>query len=133
MTTTSSLMREKFDPERTFVALKVFDFAEHHLVPGQTFPRDATTTRKLRQLYDARYVGMTAAPKHSKILDYLNGISTELSLMSIDELKTWLGDRGVVPRYGASRVQLLERAEKVRAAEQAAPPPAPVAEAAPAP
>lgn len=133
MATTSSRWREKFDPERTFVALRTFDFAEHHLVPGQTFPREATTTRKLRQLYEARYLDMTAAPKHSKILDYLNGINTELSLMSIDELKAWLTARGVVSRYGASRVQLLERAEKVRAAEQAAPPPAPVAEATPAP
>lgn len=116
MTTSLPRQREKFDPDRQFRAIRGFPFLDATYGPGDIFPREVTTTRKLRQLYEARYLVMDplSVKPNQSILDYLNDHGgTELSLMSIDELKAWLVEHGVVPRYGASRVQLLERAEVV--------------------
>jgi hypothetical protein len=53
--------REDFDRNRTFVALKPFVFSGQGYVPGQQLDTSKTTSlftdRRLRQLYDTRFVG----------------------------------------------------------------------------
>lgn len=48
--------REDFDRERSFVAKRSFVFAGQGYVPGQSIDKTQFTVRRLRQLYDQRYI-----------------------------------------------------------------------------
>lgn len=51
------LFREDFDRGREFVALRAFTFGGIGYVPGQALIKDKFTVRRLRQLFDQRFVG----------------------------------------------------------------------------
>jgi hypothetical protein len=59
--TEKAFLREKFDPEREFVVARRFLFNGITLAPGEVFNKSLVVPRKLRLLYDQRYVRMTAA------------------------------------------------------------------------
>lgn len=61
MTRTGNL-REAFDRDRFFVTVKPVTLNGRKFGPGQPFDKTLVTTRRLRQLYDTRYLGMTSAP-----------------------------------------------------------------------
>ncbi len=64
-------LREVFDRDRSFEAVKTFKFNGAMFGPGQPFNKDVVSPRRLRQLYDGRYLRMTEArvfvPMHEPI------------------------------------------------------------------
>lgn len=101
---------------RTPIALKPFDRNADFLVKrelkiqGRIFrvgdPLDKTllTTRRLRQLYELRNL-VVAPPDPNKKPDFLK--------MSTNDVKAWLKERNIVPRYGAKRATVIAQAQKV--------------------
>ncbi len=53
-------LREEFDRDRNFEAVKPFKYNGAMFGPGQPFDKNNVTTRKLRQLYEMRYLKMMA-------------------------------------------------------------------------
>ena len=51
-------LREAFDRDMDFEAVKAFKFDGKAFIPGQSFDKTQVTTRRLRQLYDNRYLRM---------------------------------------------------------------------------
>src|SRR3954468_16858448 len=49
-------LREKFDPDRHFVTVKAFSCGGVVYGPGQPFGKGLVSPRRLRQLYDGRYL-----------------------------------------------------------------------------
>ena len=52
------LFRADFDRGLDFIATKDFVFNGRKLTPGQTIDKTQFTSRKLRQLYDTRFIGL---------------------------------------------------------------------------
>jgi hypothetical protein len=52
----SRFFREDFDRERNFVAKRQFVFGGKAFAPGQLIDKTAFTVRRLRQLYDQRFI-----------------------------------------------------------------------------
>lgn len=100
------LRREPFDRDASFVVAKALTIRGLPLAPGEAFSNDLVNPRRLRQLYDTRYirVGEGKAPPPMPAIDP--------DSMSDNQLILYLEDNGVVPRFGAKRAWLLE---KVRA------------------
>lgn len=48
--------REDFDRDRNFVVARAFKYAAQGFVPGQAVDKALFTVRRLRQLYDQRYI-----------------------------------------------------------------------------
>ena len=103
--------REAFDPLQQYVANRTFAFGAHTYVEGEPF-NDRNDMRRLRQLYDGRYIRM--APERLDV--------PKFKAMTEDQLKTWLIDAGFAtlahPR--SPHVRLVERAQRVWAEQQAA-------------
>ena len=55
--------RTRFDPAAEFVTVRNFLFNGAALPAGQTFDKTKTSVRRLRQLYEGRYLSMTAVSK----------------------------------------------------------------------
>lgn len=51
-------LREAFDRDMDFEAVKEFKFDGKKYIPGQAFPKELASTRGLRQLYDHRFLRM---------------------------------------------------------------------------
>jgi hypothetical protein len=49
-------LREPFDPDRQMIVNKPFRWAGAEYTEGTLFPPNITGKRKMRQLYDARYL-----------------------------------------------------------------------------
>jgi len=62
--------RAKFDQQNEFVAQRNFEFGAHTISAGQRFDKSLCPPRRLRQLYEARYLRMATAeeltPKRSR-------------------------------------------------------------------
>jgi len=54
--------REDFDRDRSFVAARQFVFNGQSYIPGQSVPKEEFTVRRLRQLYDNRYIDYGVKP-----------------------------------------------------------------------
>jgi hypothetical protein len=50
--------RRGFDERYDFVALRLLRFTDDPVAPGEILDKSRVTPRKLRQLYDARYIGI---------------------------------------------------------------------------
>lgn len=49
-------LREPFDPDRQMIVNKPFRWAGEQFYDGMTFPHTLASKRKMRQLYDARFL-----------------------------------------------------------------------------
>ena len=58
MATRIGTLREEFDRDRNFIAVKPFRFNGAVFGPGQPFDKNLVSTRRLRQLFDSRYLKM---------------------------------------------------------------------------
>lgn len=56
--TEKAFPRAKFDQRRSYVTLREFRLSGQMIAVGQLFDKALVDTRKLRQLYDARYLRM---------------------------------------------------------------------------
>lgn len=54
--------REDFDRDRSFVVLRAFDLGGQRYVPGQSVDKSLFTVRRLRQMYDMRWLGYPTDP-----------------------------------------------------------------------
>lgn len=96
---TRSNAREPFDVERSYAVSKAMTFQGIRYAPGDHFPREATNTRRLRQLYEQRY--LTFEPEGAGGLD--------LATFTFEELRTFLADHGVIPSPRWGRDKMLEK------------------------
>ena len=55
----------KFDPDGQFVVRKTLTIDGRTFVPGDRFPKEAVSARRLRQLYGSRWI--LAAPETASI------------------------------------------------------------------
>lgn len=58
MAKNSTNLRPEFDRDCNFITVKPMRFSGVDYSPGQPFDKTQTTTRRLRQLYDTRYLRM---------------------------------------------------------------------------
>ena len=106
----ANLRREKFDRERSFFVVKPsMTFDGKSFVHGDDFDKSLVGDRRLRQLYDTRFLGMR--PVGTNLDDKPKPIILEK--LSLKQLTLLLEDNGVTPRVGATRKQLEARARKM--------------------
>lgn len=105
--------REPFDPSRAFVIVRPVRVGGKTYGAKQPFDKTLVTTRKLRQLYDGRYLAM--APSSSPAFPPASPPS--VYNYSESELVDWLTARGVVPRQRdkKDRKKLLAMVEETLA------------------
>lgn len=111
MAKTTAPRRILFDRDLDFVAAKTFTFAGKEFRPGDQFDKSEVNTRRLRQMYDQRFLGVSEAPTSPPPPPPTR--NPALRALSAAELRKWLADKGVVPRYGADRAKLLRMAESI--------------------
>ncbi len=92
---------EPFDPERNYLVARPILTNGVTIGADQPFDKRLVTTRRLRQLYEQRYLKMAPA-------------SPAPETLSDSDLRKWLEARGVIPRFGAARQKLLDLAAGVR-------------------
>lgn len=55
--------REEFDPSQNFFTVRAITFQGRSYGPGQPFPKHLVEPRRLRQLYETRYLRQEAPPR----------------------------------------------------------------------
>lgn len=103
---TTHLRRDPFDRERSFIVSKSLTIFGDKLVPGQVFDKTLVTTRRLRQLYDSRFLAIAPDVKSPEPV-------FDPDKMSDEQLKLFLEDHGVVPRYNAKRTWLVDKVRRL--------------------
>ena len=103
---TTNLRRDAFDRDREFVVGKSLTLRGRPFGPGDAFDKTLVSTRRLRQLYDSRYLKMSDAQTAT-----ISAVDPDA--MSDNQLILYLEDNGVVPRFGASRTWLVRKVREV--------------------
>lgn len=108
--------REKFDSGREFAVVKQFRCDGVDFAAGQDFTKHIVNLRKLRQLFDQKFLAMLPEtdmfsddavetllhqPKRAGVPDF--------TVMGIDQLREHLRGKGIVPRHGWDRGKLLAK------------------------
>lgn len=110
---TNAPRREEFDPGRSFVVTRcpagtvVLRVAGTEFRPGKPFQKNLVSVRKLRQLFDMRYLGMTNEEPLPPLFQKPN-----FSALPDPAIREWLRAHGVVPRLTATTVQITARASE---------------------
>lgn len=106
-------MREPFDRERTFIAVRRMTIQGKRIESGDPFDKSLVNVRRLRQMYDTRWIKM--APDNQlepKPPVFVMPTKPEFLKLSNEGLRIWLKGHRVLPRPRATRVKLLELVEK---------------------
>lgn len=106
-THTRPLLREKFDPARDFIVNRSLKCGGRDFVRGSLFDKTIVSTRRLRQLYDRRDVNMLAAAEKPRTVT-----PPKFSFLPVEAVADWLRQHGIVPRFGATKESLVDRAER---------------------
>lgn len=106
----NSRYREEFDRNRSFMVVKMFPYEGKQQLPGAQFDTGAVNTRRLRQLYDARYIRMAGPADELLILDPSKPRMPNFALMPEPDLRAWLRDNGAPPNPRATHPRLVGRA-----------------------
>lgn len=107
----SSKLREEFDRTRVFVNVKTFTFSGERYVEGSEFDKDKASTRRLRQLYESRFLRMLSAAEVEALAPVAGKPRMpNFPLMAPDVLKQWLQDNGRKPNPRATHPRLVGRA-----------------------
>ncbi len=108
--TMSRKFREPFDRDRNYVLNKSFKFNGKSLVVGSVFDKTTTTTRRLRQLYESRYLNMSPVGTPN----VLGGpVMPNFPLMKEDELRAWLAAHGREQKEVARHDVMVARAIRI--------------------
>lgn len=107
-------VREKFDPDRVLIVNKPFRWAGDPYKEGDTFPDKLTSYRKMRQLYDARF--LRHGPFKAEQVQ-LTGpaplVMPEFKELSADGLRNWLLNNDVpVDALDVTRDEMVALAER---------------------
>lgn len=106
-------MRQEFDAARKFRAIKDFRYFGHHITAGDAFDKQVCASRKLRQLYEARYLEMTDDP--AELPPELAALPRPSSMpnfpmMDVMALREWLEANGRKPSPQITHPRLVARA-----------------------
>jgi hypothetical protein len=110
--------REPFDRTREFRVLRQMILAGRVYVTNEAFPKTLVNDRRLRQLYDQRYLQMVPLDpvpldtNPAPVIEKEVGSRPDFADMTNQQLTQYLTDHGVTPRHGWKRPQLLQRAEQ---------------------
>lgn len=110
MATVSLKSRDRFDREREFINLKTYKYNGKDQQAGQVFDKSQATTRRLRQLYEARYIRMAqphevGEPAGPQMPDFFN--------MTAEQLRTWMKENGRVPHPRSSQPSLVTKSVRL--------------------
>jgi hypothetical protein len=100
-------LREPFSRDRSFIVVKPMKLNGSSLPISSPFDKTAVNTRKLRQLYDQRYITMTADAPQLKVV-----APADPEKMSNNQLTLLLEDNGIIIRPNPTRVWLINRAKR---------------------
>lgn len=104
----SPKLTQPFDRNQDFVVLKAFSFNGRTWQPNAMFDKTTATDRKLRQLYESRYLRMVGA---SDLFD--GALGPRFDSMPDTALREWLtANTGHVPHELATRERLIARAKR---------------------
>jgi len=113
----SRFHRATFSREREFVIIRSIVLDGQILSSGR-IDKTQFTTRRLRQLWDQRYIAM--APVHDGVkvtsASARSGTLPSFDQMSATMLRTWLKEKGVNVRATLAREKLISRAKEVQEA-----------------
>lgn len=111
------IIREPFDHTRTYTAARDCTIATYRYKAGDVFDNRIVTIRKLRQLYDARWLRMedydyqkeevAEAAEAQKVAP----VKPDFDTLSLVGLREWLKSQNVVPKPRASKTELVAQAE----------------------
>lgn len=112
-----NLPAEEFDRDRDFVVMRPLLAQGTQFQPGDLFDNSAVTTRRLRQLWEQRFLRMLPPEERKQPLSssgdseilrasYLDGLSE-------NQLRDWIRLRGRHPRRGMDRKRLLRMVEVI--------------------
>lgn len=105
--------REQFDPNATFVALRTIVTQSKHFNPGDEFDKKLVNVRRLRQLYEQRWLDMVDTP--APTLDTAKSkipVKPDFLHISNEGLRVWLRNHGITPSPKTMRDKLIEMAEQ---------------------
>ena len=109
------LRRAAFDRNRDFVAARDLTFSGKALGSGQPFDKRIVTVRKLRQLYEARFLDMrdTTDPVDQALAEADAQQPRRMAEALTDaELRGLLEEAGQIVRYTTPRPRLIEYARE---------------------
>lgn len=103
-------IREDFDERRDFACTRTFTLGGVTYKMNDTLQKDQLTVRRLRQLYDHRYIRMLpwGVEEASAKTDVIQ--MPAFASMQTEALEVFLQSNNVVPRIGSSRDVLLKKA-----------------------
>lgn len=111
------IIREPFDPARTYTVVRDCTIATTQFRTGDVFDNRIVPIRKLRQLYDARWLRMeeydyqkeevAQAAEAQKVAP----VKPEFDTLSLNGLREWLKSQGIMPKPRVSKAELVEAAE----------------------
>ncbi len=104
--------REKFDPDRDYLANKIFSVQKTDYVHGDLFNKSSVNVRRLRQMYEARFLTMAPPkPANATPLAPVKPTMPNFSALSEHGLKAWLTNNGVSPSPRLKLPALITKAE----------------------
>lgn len=106
-------MREFFDRERAFLAVKNFSLNGKLVEGGALIDKTKINTRRLRQMYDQRLIRMTDAEPIADSDKPRPPQKPHFELLSLDGLKLWLEENGHISRPRTKLPALVKIAEKI--------------------
>ncbi len=104
--------REDFDEKREFVCMKAFNLGGVRYTTNTPFPKGTTHVRRLRQLYDHRYLNMLPIGVEAFEENY-DPKMPDFNALPTEAIEAFLQSNGIVPRFGQERKKLIQRAKKV--------------------
>lgn len=104
---TSRKFREEFDRDRMYTVNKFFVFNGKQQPVNSIFEKEQATTRRLRQLYEGRYLNM-AAPDFN--VDGGRVAMPNFPRMADPDLREWLAANGLPQKDIARRLVMIGRA-----------------------
>lgn len=99
--------REVFDPARSFAANREFSWGGQVIKTGAPFS-DKSHLRRLRQLYDSRYIRMLP-PLEESDQDELEG-RPPFTKMTVDEIRGWMLLNNVIAHEKSTHASLVRKA-----------------------
>ena len=107
------LRRAPFDRDDTFVLLKTTKVAGHVFIVGEIFDKSLVPTRRLRQMYESRWITVYAGKDKSsdKTSDLVLPVKPDFVELSSQGLRQWLCNHEYVARPRMTHTQLVKLAE----------------------
>lgn len=101
--------REVFDPARAFAANREFAWGGQRVLVGAPF-LDKSNPRRLRQLYDNRYLRMLPSDGSEIEEQEIDDGRPLFSMMTEQEIRDWMREHNVIPHPKSPKESLVRKA-----------------------